>query len=172
MAEPAQPRTALSNAGKGAVFWGSLTKTAMRGYIGKNLGLCSTKTWNFLNDSLILGGLPVKTKVGASGDHLSKLRRQLAEQDKQLGLVVSCTEPEESRGYGLSIVEFVQEEDWRRELGVEEFVKLSIPDFSAEVSMEQLVSVTDLMSTVIHERRSMCTARLAKAAAGSSLSAT
>ena len=143
----------LSYSAKGAVFWTSLSKTAMHGYVGKNLGLCRYKHWDFITEHLILGALPVKSKVGASGDHLQKLQSQLYDRKMRIGLVVSCIQDAEFEGYGMSIVDFVQHADWQEQLEVPEVLQLTVPDYSAQLNMEELVSVTDRIRQVITDRR-------------------
>mmetsp|Transcript_105332 Transcript_105332/g.181680 ORF Transcript_105332/g.181680 Transcript_105332/m.181680 type:complete len:431 (-) Transcript_105332:269-1561(-) len=143
----------LSYSAKGAVFWSSLSKTAMQGYVGKNLGLCQFKHWDFITEHLILGALPVKTKVGVSGNHLQKLQSQLCGRKLRIGLVVSCIQKAEFEGYGMSIVDFVQHADWQEQLDVPEVLQLAVPDYSAELNMEELVNVTDRIREVITDRR-------------------
>jgi hypothetical protein len=124
-------------------------KTAMQGYVGKNLGLCQYYHWDFIMDRLILGAMPIKSKFGGAGDHLSKLGRQLAIRELHLGLVVSCVEQSEFEGYGVSAVEFVQPSDWKERLGVDRVIHLVVPDYSAQLNMAQLAEVTEAMRETI-----------------------
>eukprot|EP01004_Peranema_trichophorum_P006305 NODE_5128_length_1063_cov_43.730851_g4572_i0.p1 GENE.NODE_5128_length_1063_cov_43.730851_g4572_i0~~NODE_5128_length_1063_cov_43.730851_g4572_i0.p1 ORF type:complete len:282 (-),score=47.07 NODE_5128_length_1063_cov_43.730851_g4572_i0:110-955(-) len=150
----ARPRkNSISSAVKGARFWGSLTKTAMRGYVGKNLGICNDYHWNFIRDRLILGALPIRSKVGSSGDHLSKLQKQLNDRNLTLGLVVSIVEQSEFEGYGLNMVEFVKHEDWRSRLGVQRFLHLDVADFTANFTIQQLENAANQIRETIHDRQ-------------------
>jgi len=127
--------------------------TAVPGYLGRKLGLTTDfKHWNWITDKLILGALPVKSQVGTSGDHLSKLRAQLDEFHQKIGLIVSCVQPEEFEGYGISALQFVKPNDWTEALGVTDFCLIPMLDFGTGVSFDQLVEATDRMSNVIHNQ--------------------
>lgn len=68
----------INKASKAVYFWGSLVATAVPGYLGKKTGLTSQFLhWNYIIPHLLLGAIPIVTQVGASGDHLDQLRRQL-----------------------------------------------------------------------------------------------
>ena len=137
----------------GTQFWGSLLATAVPGYVGRKLGLTTEwKHWNWVTDKLILGALPVKSSVGSAGDHLSKLSKQLEEYHQRIGLVVSCVQPEEFDGYGVTALEFVKHKDWTDALGVTNFCMVPMVDFGAGVSFELLVDATERMFDTIHNK--------------------
>ena len=66
----------------GAYFWGSLTAMAVPGYLSKLTGgiTPSRDHWHFVTDQLILGGIPILSQIGASGDHLTQIMAQIALQ--------------------------------------------------------------------------------------------
>ena len=124
---------ALHKFGRGALFWGSLLKTAVPGYVGRKIGVTPNfKHWNWVTDQLILGALPVKTRVGDSGDHLSLLGEQCGQRGTKVGLVVSCLTQDELDGFGVGVVNFVQHADWRERLPVPRFVILPIADMGCK----------------------------------------
>jgi hypothetical protein len=141
--------SAFTNAARGAMFWTSLVATAVPGYVGKNLGVTETKHWNWITEHLILGALPVKSKMGASGDHLGKLRTQLETRNLRMGMVVSVILGEEMKGFGIDVVQFCQHPDWRERLGVTRFEHLQVPDLSANITLQELVELTDRMHAVM-----------------------
>lgn len=147
-------RESLNKAGKALYFWGSLVATAVPGYLGKKAGLTTTFLhWSFIEDDLILGALPVVTQVGSSGNHLVQLRDQLSERGQSLGLVVACLEEEEMDGFGVNLIQFAKEEDWYTYMGPEvEYLRVPMPDATAEVPLEAVVHAVDRIAACIRER--------------------
>eukprot|EP00760_Papus_ankaliazontas_P018387 PhM_4_TR17473/c2_g1_i1/m.33059 len=171
---PASSRSIKRKVIGGTAFWGSLLATAVPGYVGRKLGITSDFShWNWITDSLILGALPVLSKVGTSGAHLEKLAVQLQEASvqqhttKTIGLVVSCLKSEEFEGYGVSALQFVKPIDWTQQLGVTNFLHLKMSDFHADVSFEELLDATVKIHDTIH-RRNQCVYVHCKAGKGRS----
>jgi hypothetical protein len=139
----------------GTQFWGSLLATAVPGYVGRQLGFTNEGDWlhwNWITDKLILGALPVKSQVGASGDHLTKMAKQLEEYHQSVGMVVSCVQPQEFEGYGVTALEFVKHKDWTDVLHVTEFIMVPMQDFGADISFEMLLDTTERMYRMMYEQ--------------------
>lgn len=141
--------------GRAAYFWTSLIGTAVPGYIGKKVGITSDfDHWNFITDRLILGALPVITKVGTSGNHLTLLRTQLEERQQRLGLVVACLGEEEMLGFGVNLLEFAREHHWHEFVSPRvEYCYVPMIDGTAEVTMENARNAVDRMHEILDIRK-------------------
>lgn len=125
---------------KGTYFYSSILATAVPGFLGKKMGITTDfHHWNFITDRLILGALPVLTKWGGSGDHLTALREQLDQRGLELGLVVAALESAELDGFGLNVVEFAKEENWRNTVNPNvEYHHVAFEDTTAKISVEEI----------------------------------
>lgn len=125
---------------KGAYFYGSLLGTACPGFIGKKIGITKDhEHWSFITNQIILGALPVITKCAGSGDHLPLLREQLESKGMRIALVVAALESEEMRGFGLTLVQFAQEENWRMAVNENvEYHHISFEDTSAKIDVHDV----------------------------------
>ena len=142
------------NVGKGAFFWGTLVATAVPGYLGKQLGVTKGfDHWNWLSDKLILGALPVVTKVGTSGNHLEKLKEQAAARHVKIGLVVAALQEEEMQGYGVGVLHFATKDQWVKHLGVTEYEHVPMPDMGAQVTYDAVAHAIDRMHQTMHEKK-------------------
>lgn len=159
---PQKPLTSMEKVKTGAYFWGSLVGKAVPAYLNSLTGaLPNRKTWHFITDQLILGGVPLVTKVGSSGDHLGQLKRQIAEQIDpdtnsmgryQLGLVAACLTQAELDGFGMPMIEFAQQFHFQAEFGTNVvYAHLPMPDTTSEVSMEAVRKVVDLIHETVSE---------------------
>ena len=81
-AERNNQQTSWNTFKSGAYFWGSLTAMAVPGYLSKLTGgmTPSRDHWHFITDQLILGGIPILSQFGKSGDHLTQIMAQIAFQ--------------------------------------------------------------------------------------------
>lgn len=130
---------------KSAYFWGSSLATVLPGYFGKKLGITNNFLhWNFITNQIILGALPVVTSWGESGDHLTVLKNQLAERDMTLGLVIACLEKEEMNGFGVKLVQFAKESNWRDSVNPHvEYIHLSFEDTSARIPFDEVAKAVE-----------------------------
>lgn len=144
-------QTSQGTAAKSAYFWGSSLATLIPGYFGKKLGITTNFLhWNFITDNLILGALPVVTTWGESGNHLNLLRNQLDEKQMKLGAVVACLEKEEMNGFGVKMIEFAKESNWREAVNPDvEYIHLSFEDTSARISLEAVAQTVEQMHEVL-----------------------
>lgn len=142
---------ALSSITRGIRFWGAQAVRAVPLVIGRSLGLVDHEHWNWITDRLILGGLPVVTKVaGGVGNHTQKLHAQCVERGAQIGLIVSCVEPAEFTGYNVPIVEYATLEHFKRDINPSVCqVQLPIVDGTALVPLEAVRDATRSMHNVI-----------------------
>lgn len=145
----------LSKASKAAYFWGSLVATAVPGYLGRKTGLVTDFLhWNYIIDHVILGALPVVTQVGSSGNHLVLLKEQLAGRADTLGMIVACLEEEEMSGFGINVIEFAKEADWRRYVNPNiEYVLLPMEDTTAKVRFEDVAEAIEAMHRCVKGRQ-------------------
>ncbi|ESL09397.1 hypothetical protein TRSC58_02880 [Trypanosoma rangeli SC58] len=145
----------VTSAGKAAYFWGSLVATLVPGYFGRKVGLTSGFLhWNFITDWLILGALPVVTKVGSSGNHLVQLREQLESRGVKLGLVVACLEDAEVNGFGVPMITFADESSWHEYVShAVQYLRLSMPDTTANISFDSVWRAVQQMHKCITERK-------------------
>eukprot|EP00796_Vickermania_ingenoplastis_P003735 gene3735-2632_t len=150
-ASPAGSTSSASNLLKCSYFYSSLLATAIPGLLGKKTGITPDfDHWNFIEDKVILGALPVLTRCGDSGDHLTVLREQLRERNLQLGLVVAALEDVEMKGFGLKFVEFAQENDWRRCINPTiEYHHVAFEDTTAKVSFDAIAEAVEHMERVV-----------------------
>jgi hypothetical protein len=135
------------------IFWGSLAATAGPGYVGRKIGLTEDfKHWDWITDKLILGALPVVSKVGSSGDHLSQIAKQCEARGAQIGLVVSCLTKPEMEGFGVGFPRFANHRDWADQLGVFNAELLEITDMCAEgADHAEIARVVERMKTIATE---------------------
>lgn len=135
---------------KSAYFWGSSLATVFPGYFGKKLGITNNFLhWNFITDQIILGALPVVTSWGESGDHLTVLKNQLAERGMTLGLVIACLEKEEMDGFGVKVVKFAKESNWRDSVNPDvEYIHLSFEDTSARIPFDDVAKAVEHLHMV------------------------
>jgi protein tyrosine phosphatase (PTP) superfamily phosphohydrolase (DUF442 family) len=146
---------AFARAGRAAYFWGSLVATAVPGYVGRVAGVTTDFLhWNWVADRIILGAIPVVTQVGSSGNHLLQLKEQLNMRGETLGLVVACLEEEELDGYGMNVIQFAKEGDWRQTInpGVE-FVHLPMADTTASTPLPAVAKTVMKMENCIKQRQ-------------------
>eukprot|EP00758_Cryptobia_borreli_P018316 Tbor_TRINITY_DN670_c0_g1::TRINITY_DN670_c0_g1_i1::g.1582::m.1582 len=166
---------------KGLYFWSTLGVMAVPGYVTQFVPGRATPLrdhWNFITDQLILGGLPIVTKVGESGDHLEKLRRSIGarevdlitgelvtEEDTddqmkptlphptrkyELALVVSCLTQEEMDGFGINAVEFAQKWHWLERFGSGiQYEHVPMPDATADVVFDVVRKAVDAIHAVV-----------------------
>lgn len=142
-----------STASKAAYFWCSLMATAVPGYIGRKVGVTPTFShWNFITDRVILGALPVLTQVGESGNHLMQIKERLASQQLTLGMVVACLEAAEMDGFGVRVISFAKEKDWR-DIVNPNITYLHVPfvDTSAAINFEAIAQVVVQMHDCISQ---------------------
>lgn len=146
--------TAFARAGRAAYFWGSLVATAVPGYVGRMTGVTSDFLhWNWITQNVILGAIPVVTQVGSSGNHLLQLKEQLEQRHETLGLVVACLEEEELDGYGMNVIQFAKEADWRRTIQPDiEFVHLPMADTTAGTPLPAVAKAVMRMEECIKRR--------------------
>lgn len=151
----AAPADALVWAGKAAYFWGSLVATAVPGYFGRVTGVTGDFLhWNWISDHLILGAIPVVTQIGGGGNHLEQLHRQLQDHKEELGLVVACLEQEELDGYGVNVIHFAKEEDWRSVFGVGVAYRcMPMLDTTADVPLDEVIATVNEMHHCIAEQK-------------------
>ena len=135
----------------GAYFWTSLVATAIPGYLGKHTGLMKDHNhWSFLTEQLLLGALPVLTSFGVGGNHLQVIKKRMDERSQTMGLVVACLDSDEMQGYGIKMVQFAQERDWREQVNPKmEYVHVPMPDGSAGTTMEAVRSAVDKVHDVV-----------------------
>lgn len=161
---PPREQSSYEKVKSGLYFWTTLVGKAVPACVNTMTGaLPSRKTWHFITDQLILGGVPVVTKVGTSGDHLGQLKTQLAETidpdtktvgRHELGLVVACLTQEELDGYGMpsTVVEFAQKFHWHSEFGTGVvYAHVPMPDTTSDVSMDLVRGAVDLIHDTISE---------------------
>lgn len=136
---------------KSAYFWGSSLATVIPGYFGRKVGLTKNFLhWNFITDQMILGALPVMTSWGESGDHLNVLKEQLNAKSMKLGAVVACLEKEEMSGFGVKVVEFAKEENWRDVVNADvQYLHLSFEDTSARISFEEVAKAVEKVHIIL-----------------------
>ncbi|EAN94983.1 hypothetical protein, conserved [Trypanosoma cruzi] len=141
-------------AGKAAYFWGSLVATLVPGYFGRKVGLTSGFLhWNFITDRLILGALPVVTRVGSSGNHLVQIREQLESRKQKLGLVIACLEDAEVQGFGLQMISFADESSWHEYVSpAVRYIRLPMPDTTANISFGSVLYAVKQMHHCIKEQ--------------------
>ncbi len=108
--------------------------------------------WAWITDQIMLGALPIKTKFLKHGAHQLKIIEQAKQKKHPLGLIVSIVTPFELKGEGILLTP-VSPEDWHH-LGVET-IQLSIPDFSAEVSVDAMKPVMEKIKQTIEKGRSV-----------------
>ncbi|KAG5476886.1 hypothetical protein LSCM1_05218 [Leishmania martiniquensis] len=146
---------AFSRAGKAAYFWGSLVATALPGYVGRVTGVTSDFLhWNWITEHVVLGAIPVVTQVGSSGDHLSQLRAQLDERQQTLGLVIACLEEEELNGFGMNVIQFAKEAEWRKRVNPQvEYLHVPMADTTAHTPLAAVVEAVLRMEVCIKQRR-------------------
>ncbi|KAG8348143.1 Dual specificity phosphatase catalytic domain [Trypanosoma vivax] len=147
----------LASARKAVYFWGSLAATVVPGYFGRKVGLTENfHHWNFITDHLILGAIPVVTRVGESGNHLAQLQSQLAQRGLKLGLVVACMEEVEIRGFGVSVITFADKVAWRQHVGPElEYLHLPMADGTSDAPFDDVASAVDKMHLRILEKKAV-----------------
>ncbi|KAK7200433.1 Dual specificity phosphatase, catalytic domain containing protein [Novymonas esmeraldas] len=145
---------ALSRAGKAAYFWGSLVATALPGYVGRVTGVTSDFLhWNWIAEHIVLGAIPVVTQVGSGGDHLSQLRSQLEVRHQTLGLVVACLEEEELNGFGMNMIQFAKEAEWRSFVNPRvEYVHVPMADTTAGTPLPPVAVAVSQMEACIKQR--------------------
>lgn len=145
----------FSKAGKAAYFWTSLMATAVPGYLGRKAGVTSAFLhWNLIVDHLLLGALPVVTQVGNSGNHLVVLKEQLDARGEALGMVVACLEEEEMNGFGINVIQFAREADWREYVNPNlRYVRLAMEDTTARVPFEDVAKVVDEMHQCAYHQK-------------------
>ncbi|GET89113.1 hypothetical protein, conserved [Leishmania tarentolae] len=145
----------LSRAGKAAYFWGSLMATALPGYVGRVTGVTADFLhWNWITEHVVLGAIPIVTQVGSSGDHLSQLRVQLQERNQTLGLVIACLEEEELNGFGMNVIQFAKEADWRKLVNPQvDYVHLPMADTTASTPLAAVAEAVMRMEACIKERK-------------------
>lgn len=145
----------IHKASKAVYFWSSLVATAVPGYLGKKTGLTSQfMHWNYIAPHLLLGAIPVVTQVGTSGNHLDQLRRQLDERGEQLGLVVACLEDDELNGFGVNLIQFAKEMDWRRHVNPAlMYVRVPMEDTKATVAFEAVAAAVERLHECIALQR-------------------
>lgn len=138
---------ALGKVGKAAYFWGSLVATAVPGFLGVRTGLVKDfEHWNWIVDHLLLGGLPVITKVGTSGNHLEQLKQQLESRGEWLACVVACMEPEELDGFGINVIQFAKEADWRSTINPDlDYILLAMEDGAANTTTGAMARTVERM---------------------------
>lgn len=163
-----QQGSLLSNASKAVYFWGSLVATAVPGYFGRQTGVTDTFLhWNFVTDFVVMGALPVVTRVGNSGNHLAQLRTQLEEKGTSLGLVVACLLEEEMKGFGVDVIQFARKEDWISVFGNSiEYIHIPIEDTLAAAPLDVVVEAVERMDSNV--RASKCVYVHCKAGKGRS----
>ncbi|KAG5500085.1 hypothetical protein JIQ42_04420 [Leishmania sp. Namibia] len=146
---------ALSRAGKAAYFWGSLVATALPGYVGRVTGVTTDFLhWNWITEHVVLGAIPVVTQVGSSGDHLSQLRAQLDERHQTLGLVIACLEEEELNGFGMNVIQFAKEAEWRKRVNPRvEYVHVPMADTTANTPLVAVAEAVMRMEVCIKQRK-------------------
>ncbi|KAG5502751.1 hypothetical protein JKF63_04518 [Porcisia hertigi] len=145
----------LSRAGKAAYFWGSLMATALPGYVGRVTGVTTDFLhWNWITEHVVLGAIPVVTQVGSSGDHLSQLRAQLKERNQTLGLVIACLEKEELNGFGMNVIQFAKEAEWRKFVNPQvEYLHLPMADTTAATPLPAVYEAVVRMEACIAQRK-------------------
>ncbi|KPA79414.1 hypothetical protein ABB37_05259 [Leptomonas pyrrhocoris] len=145
---------AFARAGRAAYFWGSLVATAVPGYVGRMAGVTTDFLhWNWVADKVVLGAIPVVTQVGSSGNHLLQLKEQLEQRHETLGLVVACLEEEELDGYGMNVIQFAKEADWRKNINADvEFVHLPMTDTTASTPLPAVAKAVMKMEECIRQR--------------------
>lgn len=146
---------AFARAGRAAYFWGSLVATAVPGYVGRMTGVTTDFLhWNWVSERVILGAIPVVTQVGSSGNHLLQLKEQLEQRHQTLGLVVACVEEEELDGYGMNVIQFAKEADWRRDINPNiEFVHLPMVDTTANTPLPAVANAVVKMDECIKQNQ-------------------
>ncbi|KPI89277.1 hypothetical protein ABL78_1610 [Leptomonas seymouri] len=145
---------AFARAGRAAYFWGSLVATAVPGYVGRVAGVTPDFWhWNWVADRLVLGAIPVMTQVGSSGNHLLQLKEQLDERHETLGLVVACLEEEELDGYGMNVIQFAKEADWRELINPNiGFLHLPMADTTASAPLPAVAMAVMKIEECIKQR--------------------
>ncbi|AIN98889.1 dual specificity phosphatase, putative [Leishmania panamensis] len=145
----------LSRAGKAAYFWGSLMATALPGYVGRVAGVTTDFLhWNWITEHLVLGAIPIVTQIGSSGDHLSQLRAQLDKRQQTLGLVIACLEEEELNGFGMNVIQFAKEEEWRKLVNPHvEYVRVPMADTTANTPLSAVALAVTRMEACVKERK-------------------
>mgnify|MGYP001567470037 CR=1 FL=1 len=122
-----------------AWFYTTLSATFVPGVLLRQLGIMSNfKHWNEIQSWLFLGALPVNSLHFGRGNHLEKLAKQLdvkrgKQEPCEMGLVVSCLTPDEGRGFGLGMIEFVTPDAWKAKFTGVETISLSILDMGADI---------------------------------------
>ncbi|RNF21147.1 dual specificity phosphatase [Trypanosoma conorhini] len=144
----------VTSAGKAAYFWGSLVATLVPGYFGRKVGLTSGFLhWNFITDRLLLGALPVVTKLGSSGNHLVQIREQLESRNQKLGLVIACLEEAEVNGFGVQMISFADESSWHAYVSpTVQYIRLPMPDTTANISFDSVWFAVQQIHKCIDER--------------------
>uniref|UniRef100_A0A7S1MB65 Tyrosine specific protein phosphatases domain-containing protein n=1 Tax=Neobodo designis TaxID=312471 RepID=A0A7S1MB65_NEODS len=147
--------SAFRSAASAGLFWGSLAATAAPGYFGRKMGLTNEfKHWNWITDTLVLGALPVVSKVGSSGNHLEQIRAQCEKRETQIGLVVSCLTKPEMEGFGVAFPRFANHRDWADQLGVFNAELLEITDMCADgADHAEIARVVERMKTIATDLR-------------------
>lgn len=150
---PSTGAASPGNVAKSAYFWGSSLATVLPGYFGKKLGITSNFLhWNFITDQIILGALPVVTSWGDSGDHLRVLKDQLAERNMTLGLVIACLENMELDGFGVKLVEFAKESNWRDCVNPHvQYIHLSFEDTTARIPFVEVAKAVEQLHGVVQD---------------------
>ena len=151
---PAAPSTVGSwaaGAFKAGWFFVTLSATFVPGVLLRQIGITSNfKHWNEIRPWLYLGALPVKSVHLGRGNHLEKLAKQLdkkrgEEEPHVMGLVVSCLTPEEGRGFGVGMIEFVTADAWKEKFPGVQTLSLSIVDMRADVENAAIYDATVAM---------------------------
>jgi len=125
------------------MFYGVLTKDLL---VNSSRMLLMAKIpdhWNTILPNLILGALPITNKVGNYGDHLTKLKMQLDNENKQLGAIFSIMEKIELDGFGFPVINFANTEDWNDLFPLAEHIIFEVTDFSANITISTLSSIAD-----------------------------
>lgn len=146
---------AFAKAGRAAYFWGSLVATAVPGYVGRVAGVTTDFLhWNWIADRVVLGAIPVVTQVGGSGNHLAQFKAQLDQRHETLGLVVACLEEEEMDGYGMNVIQFAKEADWRANVNpAVGFVHVPMADTTASTPLPAVAEAVLRMEECIKKRQ-------------------
>lgn len=108
--------------------------------------------WNWITDQIILGALPIKTKIFGRGGHDLKIIAQAVRKMKPLGMVISVVRSFELKGKGLPFMP-VSRKDWEKLYVSHQH--LSVADFTSFASPQQVAILIEKMHKTINAKQTM-----------------
>ncbi len=110
------------------------------------------KHWHFIQDGLMLGGIPIDSSVLGYGNHREKIMKDAAASGKKLGAVFSIVNEFEIQGKGLGM-RTVSPKQWT-DNGVEHHL-IPMDDFGGDIDPAQVKETVDKMKAVIDRGESV-----------------